>query len=143
MKFNQRMQQEGKSVESFITELYALSGTCNYGELANKMIRDRIVIGIRDNAVAERLQIDPELTLDKAISIARQSETLKKQQPIVRDQLQQLETVSVENVDARKQPLTKRTYTPSPRLPRQEDMNKAQCSRCGKSPPHPKTQCPA
>ena len=71
MKFNQRIQQEGESVESFITELYALSETCNYRELTNEMIRDRIVVGIQDNAVAERLQIDPELTLDKAISIAR------------------------------------------------------------------------
>ena len=31
------------------------------------MIRDRIVAGIRDGAVAERLQMDPELTLEKAI----------------------------------------------------------------------------
>ena len=77
MKFNQRIQQERESVESFITELYALSETCNYGELTNEMIRDRIVVGVRDNAVAERLQIDPELTLDKAISITCQSETLK------------------------------------------------------------------
>ena len=85
-----------------MTELYALSETCNYGELTNEMIHDRIVIGIRDNAVAERLQIDPELTLDKAISIAHQNETLKKQQPMVRVQFKQHETVSVENVDARK-----------------------------------------
>ena len=27
------------------------------------MIRNRIVVGIRDDSVAERLQIDPELTL--------------------------------------------------------------------------------
>ena len=108
MKFNQRIQQEGESVESFITDLYALSETCNYGELTNEMIRDRIVVGIRDNAVAERLQIDPELTLDKAISIARQGEMLKKQQPVVRGQQQQHETVSVENIAARKRPLTKK-----------------------------------
>ena len=81
MKFNQRIQQEVESVESFVTDLYALSETCNYGELTNEMIRDRIVVGIRDDSVAERLQIDHELTLDKAISIARQGETLKKQQP--------------------------------------------------------------
>ena len=27
------------------------------------MIRNRIVVGVRDNSMAERLQIDPELTL--------------------------------------------------------------------------------
>ena len=58
MKFNMRIQQEGESVENFITALYTLSETCNYGGLTNEMIRDRIVVGIRDDSVAERLQID-------------------------------------------------------------------------------------
>ena len=143
MKFNQRIQQEGESVESFVTDLYALSETCNYGELTNEMIRDRIVVGIRDDSVAERLQIDHELTLDKVISIARQGETLKKQQPTVRMQQQQ-EVVSVEPVDAKKRPPTKKNFNSVPRSPRQSDAKKThQCSRCGRSPPHPKTQCPA
>ena len=143
MKFNQRIQQEGESVESFVTDLYALSETCNYGELTNEMIHDRIVVGIRDDSVAERLQIDHELTLDKAISIARQGETLKKQQPTVRMQQQQ-EVVSVEPVDVKRQPPTKKNFNSVPRSPRQSDAKKThQCSRCGRSPPHPKTQCPA
>ena len=41
--------------------IYALSKMCNYGELTNEMIRDRIVVGIRDNSMAEHLQIDAEL----------------------------------------------------------------------------------
>ena len=115
MKFNQRIQQEGESVESFITDLHALSEMCNYGGLTNEMIRDRIIVGIRDDSMAERLQIDPEITLDKAISIARQGEMLKKQQPTVR--IQQHEAVSVENVNAKKQPHTKRSSNPVPRPP--------------------------
>ena len=71
MKFNHRIQQAGKSVENFITDLHALSETCNFRELTNEMICDRTVIGIRDDSVAEHLQIDPELMLNKAISIAR------------------------------------------------------------------------
>ena len=78
MKFNQRIQQEGKSVENFVMDLYVLSETCNYGNLTNEMIPNRIVVSIRDDAVAECLQIDPELTLDKAITIQRQGEMLKK-----------------------------------------------------------------
>ena len=86
MKFNQRIQWEAESVESFIIDLYELSERCNYSGLKNKMICDRIVISIRDNSLAECLQIDPELTLDKAFSIARQGEMLKKQQLTVRIQ---------------------------------------------------------
>ena len=61
------MQESDETVDSFITALYRLVETCNYGELTDEMIRDRIVVGIRDNVVAERLQLDPELTLEKAI----------------------------------------------------------------------------
>ena len=61
MKFNQKIQREGESVESFITDLYALSETCNYEGFTNEIIHDRIVVGIRDDSIAEHLQIDPEL----------------------------------------------------------------------------------
>ena len=92
--------------------------------------------------MAERLQIDPEVTLDKAISIARQGEMLKKQHPTVR--IQQHEALSIENVDAKKRAHTMRSSNPVPRPPRQEDVRKAQqCNRCGRSSPHPKAQCPA
>ena len=80
MKCNQKIQWDGESVESFIIDLYALSETCDYGGFTNEIIRDRIFVGIQDDSIAECLQIDPALTLNKAISIARQGEMLKKQQ---------------------------------------------------------------
>ena len=58
VKFNQRRQQQGESVEMFITELYYLADRCNYGDLRNEMIRDRIVIGLLDDAFSEKLQLD-------------------------------------------------------------------------------------
>ena len=76
-KFNQRIQELDETIDSFVTDLYRLAQTCNYGELTDEMIRDRIVAGIRDGAAAERLQTDPELTLEKAIQMTRQSEMLK------------------------------------------------------------------
>ena len=36
------------------------------------MIHDRIVVGLQDAAVSEKLQMDKDLTLDKAIAAARQ-----------------------------------------------------------------------
>ena len=40
-KFNRRKQEEGESVETFITALYALTELCGYGNLHDVMIRDR------------------------------------------------------------------------------------------------------
>ena len=77
-KFNSRKQEEGESVDDFITSLYGLVEHCNYGALKDEMIRDQLVTGVRDASLSLKLQMDPELTLEKAVSIARQSETIKK-----------------------------------------------------------------
>ena len=46
-RFNQRNQNEGETPENYITELYKLAEYCNYGEMRDEMIRDRLVVGIR------------------------------------------------------------------------------------------------
>ena len=55
-RFNLRNQREGESVEQYITALYQLIETCNYKQLTDEMLRDRLVVGIRDTALSERLQ---------------------------------------------------------------------------------------
>ena len=57
---------------------------CNYGALHEEMICDRLVFGIRDSKLSENLRLDSELTLEKAIAQARQKETVKQQQPLLR-----------------------------------------------------------
>jgi len=67
MKFNHHFQLPEEPAEQFIASLYYnLSTDCQYGDLKNEMIRDRIVVSIRDMSLSERLQMDPELTLEKA-----------------------------------------------------------------------------
>ena len=83
-KFNMRKQEEGETVDSFITALYELAEHCNYGNLREEMIRDRLVVGIKDSKLSENLQLDGELTLEKAIAQARQKETVKQQQTLLR-----------------------------------------------------------
>ena len=48
------------------------------------MICDRLVFGIRDSKLSENLQLNSEFTLEKAITQARQKETVKQQQPLLR-----------------------------------------------------------
>ena len=47
-------------------ELYRLAEICDYGALRDEMIRDRLLVGIRDTALSQQLQLDAELTLEKA-----------------------------------------------------------------------------
>lgn len=100
-KFNQWVQAQDETINAFITALYALAETCNYGKLTDEMIRDQVVVGIHDDVVAERLQMNSELTLEKAIQIARQSKALKLQQAVIGSQQQEQPTTLVDYVDSR------------------------------------------
>ncbi|UYV67652.1 K02A2.6-like [Cordylochernes scorpioides] len=48
--------------------------------LHDELIRDRIVVGVRDRALSERMQLDTDLTLVKATLMAKQLESVKEQQ---------------------------------------------------------------
>ena len=60
-KFNMRKQEERQPVFAFISGLYSLAEHCAYGSLHNEMIRNRIVKGILNSALSERLQLDAAL----------------------------------------------------------------------------------
>ena len=44
--FNQRNQKEGERIDNFVSELKRLSLTCEFGDLEDSLIRDRIVGGV-------------------------------------------------------------------------------------------------
>ena len=52
-RFNMRVQTEGESVDNFITDLYSLAEFCDFSDLRDELIRERIVVGIRDKALSE------------------------------------------------------------------------------------------
>ena len=111
-KFNSRKQEDGESVESFITDVHSLAEHCGYDRLHDEMVRDRIVVGILDSTLSEKLQLDPELTVDKAVTRARQSEAVKKQQATVRGREQDESPIEVIK-GGRRQP----RQTPTKRMP--------------------------
>ena len=82
-RFNRRNQLPGETSEQYIMALYTLAANCNYGALETEMIRDRLVVGIRDNSLSEHLQLDAELTLEKAKTKIRQREAVHEQQNIL------------------------------------------------------------
>ena len=138
-KFNSRSQQEGESAEDFIYHVNALADHCSYGQLRDEMVRDRIVVGIRDAELSQKLQMDPELTLDKATKLVRESEAIKLQQTTVRPD----DTTDIGAVNRRsswrhgqksKQSLKPR-QTPN-------TQPSATCTRCGQTA-HSRMQCPA
>ena len=54
-KFNNRSQEQTESIDTYVTALRALAETCEFGTLKDHLIRDRIVCGVRENAVRRKL----------------------------------------------------------------------------------------
>ena len=104
-RFNKRCQGSEESVEQFITSLYSLADGCDYGEFRETMICDRIVVGIRDKALSESLQMDAKLTLDDAKSRARQREAVSGQQGMIQEK--SVPDAKVEHINGKKNPIAR------------------------------------
>ena len=72
--FFSRNQASGESIDHYVTVLKNLADTCEFGALKESLIRDRIVFGIQDSSVRERLPRDAKLTLETATEKVRSAE---------------------------------------------------------------------
>ena len=66
-------------MEAFTRNLYELAELCDFGTKRDEQIRDRVVIGILNKSLSQKLQMKSDLNLDTAIQMARQSELVKVQ----------------------------------------------------------------
>lgn len=133
-RFNMRKQEVNESVDYFVTALYALSEHCNYGALHNELIRDRIVVGLADLKLSERIQMDKDLTFDKAIDMARQSEEIKRQQLSLRSDTCANGACSVDRVAFKSKQQYLKKPNPKAQKERGKHVNYAkpkQCRKCG------------
>ena len=71
-RFNQRIQLLDELEDHFITEIHRSADSCELGEMKDQLIRDHLVVGIRDGVLSECLQLESDLTLDNAMKLIRQ-----------------------------------------------------------------------
>ncbi|XP_046391596.1 uncharacterized protein K02A2.6-like [Ischnura elegans] len=146
-RFNKRLQGESETVEEFVRDLHILAKNCRYGALKEELVRDRLVVGLRNAKLSEALQLDPDLTLERAVTKARQAEEVHRQQTLIRSTAEigksSSSLVRAPEVDAvrRKVPAhAKSRTTTNANQSREGGRN---CPRCGKKPSHVFAQCPA
>jgi len=65
-KCNIRIRREGESTRAYVTDQRSLSEHCNYGVTLEPMLRDRLVVGIKDDRIRRRLLTEPGLNFKKA-----------------------------------------------------------------------------
>ena len=74
-KFWARNQKEGETVNSYYQELRTLVTDCQYGDLKKDMLRDKICIIIRNDAIRERIFREKDPTLEKVLAPIESAET--------------------------------------------------------------------
>ena len=141
-KFNRRCQGDNKSAEQFITSLYNLAEDCAYDELKDQMIWDRIVVGIRDRALSEKLQIDPDLTLEKAKTQVRQREVVHEQSQILKHTAEDKTLATVHHKPVLTTSRRSQHQGPRASFNKKVPTTTNKCTRCGREP-HNRQQCSA
>ena len=95
-RFNKRTQETGEPFDQYRTALRKLAEGCAFSTITpEELLRDRLVFGISDNKVRERLLRESVLTLKKTDEICRASESSSAQMK----EVGKTDTVSAINTD--------------------------------------------
>ena len=79
-RFNKRAQEAGESYDQYKTALRKLAEGCEFDTITpEEILRDRLIFGIREVKVRERLLRESQLTLQKTDEICRASESTAQQ----------------------------------------------------------------
>ena len=134
--FNTRVQAVNETIDAYVTELRLQTRHCQFGTLCEELIRDRIVVGIRNDTVRSRLLRESELTLQKAMNICRAAEQTSCQLTAIKNEatLQELKPRSG------KAPYISKKPQKGNRNPQKTQI---MCKYCGKTHDRDKTKCPA
>ncbi|XP_033731746.1 uncharacterized protein K02A2.6-like [Pecten maximus] len=139
-------QEKGETIDQYVTDLKNKSKSCEFGDLCDSLIKDRIVCGIADVHLRERLLREPNLTLQKTVTICRASELSKSQMKDLADE--QEKTVHVVKRPGTSGTGTKQYGSNSAHRGRGRGQNrdrveKSKCTRCGYEHRNKNGPCPA
>lgn len=119
-KFFHRKQEERESVKAFIVEIRKIAQNCNFSSMLDRMLRDRIVCGVRSKSLQKQLLAKSDLTLKEAEALSLAAESAE-------DGSQQIDkhndTSTVLKVSQRRASDTTRT---------EQKNEPRQCKCCGK-----------
>ncbi|UYV72940.1 K02A2.6-like [Cordylochernes scorpioides] len=131
-------QKLNQTFDDFVTEIKSKAEDCEFENIKDSLIRDRIVLGCRDTTLREKYLQNPDLTLSLAINQGQAAEASQKQ-------LRNIEKDSIDairkNSNERYKPTTslKNSYTSNPV---RANFNKSiMCSKCNMA--HDFGKCPA
>ena len=83
-RFNLRAQEPGETYDQYHSALRKLAEGCDFQRITpEEIFQDRLVFGIKDNKVRERLLRESNLTLSKTDEICRAAESMIAQMKVI------------------------------------------------------------
>ena len=121
-KFYTRSKKNNEAIEDYIADLKEKAKTCNFGDLSESLVRDMVILDIKDKTLRQMMFQEKKLDLNKIIFMYKQYElSTEKMKEVTKK-------VSAENAESK----SKDSATPT---------EQRICWRCGIS--HQVRACPA
>ncbi|UYV66519.1 K02A2.6-like [Cordylochernes scorpioides] len=80
-------KKKDQSFDDFVTKVKNKAVDCDFVDLTESLIRDRIVLGVLDKYLTEKVSQDPDLTLSKAIALGRAVESSRTQLKEIKEEV--------------------------------------------------------
>lgn len=77
-KFNTRVQEVSETFDVFLSDLRKIASCCEFGAIKDELIKDRIVCGIHNPKIKDRLLRETKLDMTRAIEICKAAEETDK-----------------------------------------------------------------
>uniref|UniRef100_T1IMC2 CCHC-type domain-containing protein n=1 Tax=Strigamia maritima TaxID=126957 RepID=T1IMC2_STRMM len=134
-KFQARNQVPGETLEQFITDLKNMVKRCNYGDQTDRMVRNKIVFGVSDTRLKERLLREQALTLVLAVTLCNAAETTSNNLLIMQNKTE--EKLEINALKSR----FRSHHDKSAEKNEPKERKQFDCTKCGTK--HLGGQCPA
>ena len=136
-------QGQNEQIDTYVTRLRHLAQSCEFGNMTDQFIRDRIVLGTNDSAARARMFREQDLNLDSAMQICRVSEITQQQLKSITksDDVQYAKASKFAN-KSQKSKTSQQTQLVRPKVQSKLPVLK-HCKYCGQSHARSKDECPA
>ncbi|KAI5731530.1 hypothetical protein M8J77_011720 [Diaphorina citri] len=132
-KFFSQVQQHDETFQNFYAKLRKLAKDCEFGEQEGNIMKSRIILGVKDRELQQRLLRNSEDRLDDIVNHCKGAEEALTNQQQIRHENNK-EKYEVTRIQARTRP----SHQVESQLKVQSQFK---CKRCGKN--HPPKSCPA
>lgn len=145
--FFTKNQQKDENIDQYVGQLRYLAKTCDFGDLEESLIKDRVVTGMIDNSTRKKLLCTDALDLKKCIDICRSNECSMETLKAMTGACASGEDDTVHRVQKKGKKEGKHWQQKKPeRYQKKNDRhvpNEIDCLFCGKKHEKNREKCPA